>query len=168
MAPFCPPYAAGLALTIPSLSIHPYATSLATGAPGCCTIAASVVQASGLRSGLGLGPPILVFGLSDRLGLGIGGGNRGSREMTPSSMFSGENEDDQPSRAPEPEIDPDNRNRTGVKKSAFLASTTAQKGVQLSGEEPKRRARMAKKSNRQLTGSPGVNQRWTGDEPEDR
>ncbi|KAJ6559287.1 hypothetical protein B0H10DRAFT_1987020 [Mycena sp. CBHHK59/15] len=31
-----------------------------------------------------------------------------------------------------------------------------------------RRARMAKKSNRRSTGSPGVNQRWTGDEPEVR
>ncbi|KAJ6607492.1 hypothetical protein B0H10DRAFT_2071483 [Mycena sp. CBHHK59/15] len=31
-----------------------------------------------------------------------------------------------------------------------------------------RRARMAKKSNRRSTGSLGVNQRWTGDEPEDR
>ncbi|KAJ6565716.1 hypothetical protein B0H10DRAFT_1965545 [Mycena sp. CBHHK59/15] len=31
-----------------------------------------------------------------------------------------------------------------------------------------RRARMAKTSNRRLTGSPGVNQRWTGDELEDR
>ncbi|KAJ6614654.1 hypothetical protein B0H10DRAFT_1950478 [Mycena sp. CBHHK59/15] len=31
-----------------------------------------------------------------------------------------------------------------------------------------RRARMAKKSNRRSTRSPGVNQRWTGDEPEDR
>ncbi|KAJ6618297.1 hypothetical protein B0H10DRAFT_2030199 [Mycena sp. CBHHK59/15] len=30
-----------------------------------------------------------------------------------------------------------------------------------------RRARMAKKSNRRSTGSLGVNQRWTGDEPED-
>ncbi|KAJ6586580.1 P-loop containing nucleoside triphosphate hydrolase protein [Mycena sp. CBHHK59/15] len=48
-----------------------------------------------------------------------------------------QNEDDQPGRAPEPENEPDNRNRTGVKKSAFLASTTAQKGVRLSGEEPK-------------------------------
>ncbi|KAJ6603737.1 hypothetical protein B0H10DRAFT_2195774 [Mycena sp. CBHHK59/15] len=31
-----------------------------------------------------------------------------------------------------------------------------------------RRARMVKKSNRQSTGSPGVNQRWTGNGPEGR
>ncbi|KAJ6617529.1 hypothetical protein B0H10DRAFT_2434359 [Mycena sp. CBHHK59/15] len=55
----------------------------------------------------------------------------------PDCYILSQNEDDQPGGAPEPEIDLDNRNRTGVKKSAFLANTTAQKGVRLSGEEPK-------------------------------
>ncbi|KAJ6523804.1 hypothetical protein B0H10DRAFT_2206044 [Mycena sp. CBHHK59/15] len=85
-----------------------------------------------------------------------------------------QNEDDQPGGAPEPEIDPDNQNRAGVKKSAFLASTTAQKGVRLSGEEPKiregpewrRRATGGRPEVRGSTrGRPEMN-RKTGNGPE--
>ncbi|KAJ6601646.1 hypothetical protein B0H10DRAFT_1958324 [Mycena sp. CBHHK59/15] len=104
----------------------------------------------------------------------IANGHSLAVNILPCCYILSQNEDDQPGGAPEPEIDPDNRNRAGVKKSAFLASTTAQKGVRLSGEEPKiregpewrRRATGGRPEVRGSTrGRPEMN-RKTGNGPE--
>ncbi|KAJ6601488.1 hypothetical protein B0H10DRAFT_1958501 [Mycena sp. CBHHK59/15] len=88
-----------------------------------------------------------------------------------------QNEDDQPGGAPEPENDPDNRNRTGVKKSAFLASTTAQKatggrpeirGSTRGGPEMNRKTGNGPEVRGTTGGGPEVDRRWTGSGPEGR